>query len=479
MVQSVRGRREGRGGRYRKLSIDEGRGAQAQPPLLHLRDNVVDISSDDSIQSPNVGLDDTIDDGNAAHRNVDIEGDNVVDISSDDSTQSLNVGLDDTMDDGNAAHRSVDIEGDNVVDISSDDSTQSPNVGLDDTMDDDNAAHRRVEIEDMATRKRGRGPAKGTEFERLHKLGKIPLNIKDGQRGPSCENYAIFSGRVTMIVRLHANMRHASWTMVGKEEKDDLIDRVRADFVLDWTQSSHRECVTNTLARKYNAFHCQLHKVYLGYATHEEALSGGTSWVEKPVWEVLCERWSSQGFKELSKRNRKNRQKQLVNHTGGRKSFVRIMEEKCKQAPNLVAFYKEVHWSKKKSRFITETAEHNYNLMVERLNERDLNENIDEAANAVFKEVLGQRSGYARGLGYSVTPESSLSLRNNKDYQRISEENEKNKNRADLYKSKLEALKTGLLEFRKWFQDYEKRMNSRLTKLDSLRESHKETPVDV
>ncbi|KAG6718033.1 hypothetical protein I3842_04G130900 [Carya illinoinensis] len=161
MVQSVRGRREGRGGRYRKVSIDEGRGAQAQPPLLHLRDNVVDISSDDSIQSPNVGLDDTIDDGNAAHRNVDIEGDNVVDISSDDSTQSLNVGLDDTMDDGNAAHRSVDIEGDNVVDISSDDSTQSPNVGLDDTMDDDNAAHRRVEIEDMATRKRGRGTSKG------------------------------------------------------------------------------------------------------------------------------------------------------------------------------------------------------------------------------------------------------------------------------------------------------------------------------
>ncbi|KAG2680007.1 hypothetical protein I3760_11G078000 [Carya illinoinensis] len=486
MGQSIRGRRKGQHGRHGKASIGEGRSTQALPPVLNLRDNEVDASSNDPTQSPNVGLDYTMDDANEAHRSVDIEGLISTVLTMGQSIRGRrkgrrgrcgNVSLGEGR--GTQAQPSVLNLRDNEVDTSSNDPTQSPNVGLDDRMDDASEAHRGVDIEDMPTRKRGRGPAKGTEFERLRKFGKIPLNIKDGQRGPSCENYNVFSGRVTTIVRLHANMRHASWTMVDKEEKDELINHVRADFVLDWTQSSHRECVTNTLARKYNAFHYILRKVYLGYETHEAALSGGTTLVEKPVWEALCERWSSQGFKKLSKRNRKNRQKQQINHTGGRKSFVRIMEEKHEQAPNLVAFYKEVHWSKKKGRFISETAEHNYNLMVERLNERDLDENVDEAANAVFKEVLGQRSGYARGLGYSVTPEPSLSLRNNRDYQRISKENEKNKINADLYKSQLEALKTELHEFRSQFQDFEKQMNTRLTELQSQRESHKETPVDV
>ncbi|KAF5477589.1 hypothetical protein F2P56_004211 [Juglans regia] len=423
MGQSIRGRRKGRRGRYGKALIGEGRGTQAQPPVLNLRDTEVDTSSNDPTQSPNVGLDYIMDDANEAHRSVDIEGLISTVLTMGQSIRGRRKG-------GRGRYGKVSIgEGrgtqaqppvlnlrDNEVDTSSNDPTQSLNVGLVDIMDDANEAHRGVDIEDMPTRKRGRGPAKGTEFERLRKFGKIPLNIKDGQRGPSCENYNVFSGRVTTIVRLHANMRHASWTMVDKEEKDELIDRVRADFVLDWTQSSHRECVTNTLARKYNAFHYLLRKVYLGYETHEAALSGGTTLVEKPVWEVLCERWSSQGFK---------------------------------------------------------------NLMVERLKERDLDENDNEAANAVFKEVLGQRSGYARGLGYSVTPEPSLSLRNNRDYQRISKENEKNKINADLYKSQLEALKTDLLEFRNQFQDFEKQMNTRLTELQSQRESHKETPVDV
>ncbi|XP_042980213.1 uncharacterized protein LOC122310386 [Carya illinoinensis] len=158
--------------------------------------------------------------------------------------------------------------------------------------DDDNG--------DLPTRKRGRGPAKDTLFERVQKFEKIPLNIKDGQRGPSCENYNIFSGRVRSIVRLHANMRYASWKQVSKEEKEELIDGVRADFILDWTQSSHRECVINALHRKYNAFHYLLCKQYLGYSSHEAALSGGTTWVEKPVWEYLCGLWSGEPFKVQS-----------------------------------------------------------------------------------------------------------------------------------------------------------------------------------
>ncbi|KAF5443098.1 hypothetical protein F2P56_035686 [Juglans regia] len=182
----------------------------------------------------------------------------------------------------------------------------------------------------------------------------------------------------------------------------------------------------------------------------------------------------------MSKGNKKNRRKQQVNHTGGRKPFVRIMEEMNEQVPNLIAFYKEAHWSRKKGRFITDTAEKNYNLMLERLDETEIDAgNRDEASNAAFKEVLGFRSGYATGLGHSVVPEPSPYMRNNRDYQRIVEENEKNKNDVNLYKSQLEAVRADLLEFKNQFKDYERLMNTHMADLECRRESHQVTPIDA
>ncbi|XP_040998191.1 uncharacterized protein LOC121244238 [Juglans microcarpa x Juglans regia] len=263
------------------------------------------------------------------------------------------------------------------------------------------------------THKRGRGLAKGTKFDRLRRLGKIPLDIKDDHIGPSCENAMIFTGRVSWIIKVQADMTHASWSVVSPKEKDELIDHVKADFVLDWTRLNHRETVMMALADKYNAFHYELHKEYLKYSTHEEALSGGTSLVEKPIWECLCQRWASNTFKDISQRNKCNRQKQRVKHTGGRKSFVRILEEKRETTPNLVAFYKEVYWSRKKGKFINATSKHNYNLMVEKLNEKEPDEDEDDAdaAEEVFKKVLGQKSGNAQDISsYVLAPDNLSSM---------------------------------------------------------------------
>ncbi|KAG7945405.1 hypothetical protein I3843_03G242000 [Carya illinoinensis] len=374
---------------------------------------------------------------------------------------------------------------DTEADVVIGDSTQPPNVGVaEPSFDEANIASRIVSTNartDAPSRKRGRGPAKDTLFDRVRKFGQIPLNIKDGQRGPSCENYNLFSGRVTTIVRLHANMMHASWKAVPKEEKEELIDRVKADFKLDWTQSSHRECVTNAVARKYNGFHYLLRKQYIRYGSKEAALSGGTSWVEKPVWEHLCRMWSTEEFEKMSKRNQKNRQKQNVNHTGGRKPFVRILEEMNEEDPNLIQFYREVHWSRKKGCFITGQAEQNYKLMLERLDETEVNtENNNEKCNAAFKEVLGYKAGYATGLGHSVIPEASIALRKNRDYVRIVEENERNKNEAHMYKSQLEVLRDELHSFKNQFKDYQSTMNNRVADLEcNQRESHQETNMDA
>ncbi|KAF5459570.1 hypothetical protein F2P56_019509 [Juglans regia] len=87
-------------------------------------------------------------------------------------------------------------------------------------------------------------------------------------------------------------------------------------------------------------------------------------------------------LQEKSRRNMSNRQKLKVNHTGGRKSFVRILEEK--------------------------------NIMVKRLNEKDPEEDYDEAAANIFKDVLGFKSGYAQGMGHMVISDPSPSMKKNK-----------------------------------------------------------------
>ncbi|KAF5457559.1 hypothetical protein F2P56_021652 [Juglans regia] len=248
-------------------------------------------------------------------------------------------------------------------------------------------------------------------------MGKIPLVIQDGHRGPSCENASIFTGRLTGIIKVHADMRHASWSYVPNEEKQELVDRVRADFVLDWTRDNHREMVERHLGDKYNAYHYALHKVYLKYASHEEALRGGTDMVEKAVWEKLCERWASLTFK---------------------------------------------------------------NLMVERLGEKESEEDVEEAADTIFKEVLGQKSGYAVGMGHMVIPDPSPSTKKSRAFIRLSEENDRNKSDAEMYKSKLDKMMGDIEALKKNFSEHEKfLLNYRMTEIEGGTESHRETHQDA
>ncbi|XP_041026239.1 uncharacterized protein LOC121266471 [Juglans microcarpa x Juglans regia] len=233
-----------------------------------------------------------------------------------------------------------------------------------------------------------------------------------------------------------------------------------------------------TLAQKYNDYYYLLHCKYLEYDTHEAAISGWTKLLDKAVWQCLCERWGSEEFKNLSRRNKHNWSNQRINHTGGRKSFVRIMEEKREQASNYVAFYKEVHWSTKNGRFVTEAAERNYNMMVELLNEIPPEDAGDDNANVVFNEVLGSQSGYVRGLGHLVISEPSESLMSNRKFIRLRKENEKNKAEAEGFKRKLESFMIDVTKIQACFDEFD-RLNSRVTELELQREFQRETQGDA
>ncbi|XP_040994304.1 uncharacterized protein LOC121240845 [Juglans microcarpa x Juglans regia] len=204
-------------------------------------------------------------------------------------------------------------------------------------------------------------------------------------------------------------MSYARWTDVPKSIKDELIDRVRGDFELDWELKNHRLAVWKQLRKRFNAFHDELHKKYLAYASHDEALPADVEFVDPIVWAKLCGRWGSDAFKRS-------------------------------EGANLVDFYKEVRWSKKKDKFVTDATEDIYKEMAGKMDELAPENHSDEATRAVSREVLGHRLGYARGLGEMVILESTRAKdrERDKEYAMLVERYKKD---ADDHKSELDRVR--------------------------------------
>ncbi|KAF5481371.1 hypothetical protein F2P56_002028 [Juglans regia] len=130
-------------------------------------------------------------------------------------------------------------------------------------------------------------------------------------------------------------------------------------------------------------------------------LARGTKLVDEEVWRKLCIKWGSKEFKALSLKNKLNREQLRTNHTAGRKSFVRLLEENRESVTNLVDFFKESRWSWKKGKFVTNVTEDLYNLMVEKLSAMEPEARTKEAATVVFNEVMGKgfgRDGCVRNI---------------------------------------------------------------------------------
>ncbi|XP_041025145.1 uncharacterized protein LOC121265544 [Juglans microcarpa x Juglans regia] len=154
----------------------------------------------------------------------------------------------------------------------------------------------------------------------------------------------------------------------------------------------------------------------------------------------------------MLRQNQENRKKLTNNHTAGHKSFVRILERATNVT--LVEFYKETHWSKKNGKFVTSATEDTYKKMVSKLDDIEPEQRTDKAAASVFREILGHRPGYARGLGEMVIPESTRQRdrEREKEYLALIEQHKKDadnyKKDADNYKKDALSYKTQLEEMR-------------------------------
>ncbi|XP_040993047.1 uncharacterized protein LOC121239789 [Juglans microcarpa x Juglans regia] len=166
--------------------------------------------------------------------------------------------------------------------------------------------------------------------------------------------------------------------------------------------------------------------------------------VEWPVWEWLCHQWARDEFKKMSDQNKENRRKQKVNHTSGRTLFVVLMERR--------------------------------NEMVQKMNAKEPEDRTDEAVATIFREVLGHRSGYSRGMGHSVMPESpKLPGVPNEEFEHLAEENAENRKNAEYYQNRLKEIECGFMAMRDHMREYEECVNIRMSEVETGLESQRET----
>lgn len=130
--------------------------------------------------------------------------------------------------------------------------------------------------------------------------------------------------------------------------------------------------------------------------------------------------------------------------------------------------------------------------MVGKIDGLDLEQCTDEAATSVFREVLGHRPGYVRGLGEMVIPESTRQwdFQREKEYLALIEKHKQDtdnynkdaknyKKDADKYKTQLDAIQDEMQLLYERQNESDKMMKTFFQNFPSYMESlqsHGETP---
>jgi len=112
--------------------------------------------------------------------------------------------------------------------------------------------------------------------------------------------------------------------------------------------------------------------------------------------------------------------------------------------------------------------------MVGKLDNLEPDKRTDEAATGVFREALGHRPGYARGLGEMVIPESTRkhSLAREKEYIALIE---KHKKEAEASKIEMASMKANMEVMMEKQNETDRMLRAILAANPSLIESLRET----
>ncbi|KHN46626.1 hypothetical protein glysoja_043368, partial [Glycine soja] len=178
-----------------------------------------------------------------------------------------------------------------------------------------------------------------------------------------------FVTEISVIVQQCAPFNVQKWKCVLDVVKERIVTKVQDSFDIDDTSTEHtKKVILDTAKRLYRTHKCKLHRHFQKHEIPEEALENKLR------------------TQEISIRNKLNKSKQVNNHTCGWKSCQAISCEK------------RDHETQKEPNFQDLVEE----AALQKLQGTNEDTNKDQIVNAFFQTIVGEQSGYCRGLGAGI-----------------------------------------------------------------------------
>ncbi|KAA8542862.1 hypothetical protein F0562_024014 [Nyssa sinensis] len=264
--------------------------------------------------------------------------------------------------------------------------------------------------------RRGCGRAKNNSLKHFIDVAgyrpkiEIPIHLKS----PVGKWATKFKTELGIISRNFAPLSSPNWTEVSDPQREIFYKCIEDKFDIDLKHFHHKRCVNTILALRLKEYRGDLHKHFKKFQwarldAHRHPYRG----VSIDDWKVICTRFKADELQKISKKNSKNRAKQVVKHCGGSKSFVQYLYERnaeTEQPIGRIELWKRTHY-KEPNGWMTQCEEY-YDEM-RRLQSESMAEGAEPLTEEeICAQVLGRRPGYVRDLGHGMIapPLSSRSL---------------------------------------------------------------------
>ncbi|CAL5354466.1 unnamed protein product [Camellia sinensis] len=264
----------------------------------------------------------------------------------------------------------------------------------------------------------GRGQTRGKSIAHLiAKNGgkKLPVWVPADAKVPVGPYATPFANEVGLQIRMAAPIIGMSkWDKIDKIHKAPIIQAVRDKFeIVDYDEDKEvRKAIDKKCKTLYKSWRNKMKTHYsklveAGVDPYTKPYKG----VDHEAWVYMINHvWLNSDHQELAEKGRNSRSKLPYNHTMGSKSFQAAMYKEGTAKVDIVDFYKDSHWSKRKADWIAPICGELHEALKKRREESLKPGAIPLTQEQLSIEVLGtSKSGYIKGFGVGRNPSSSKS----------------------------------------------------------------------
>uniref|UniRef100_A0A5B7A1Q0 Uncharacterized protein n=1 Tax=Davidia involucrata TaxID=16924 RepID=A0A5B7A1Q0_DAVIN len=259
--------------------------------------------------------------------------------------------------------------------------------------------------------RKGLGKSKNLALQNAIKQNggnRIKIEIPPHLMMPVGEYHQLFKTELGIICRMHAPYMTATcWDEVTPEDLQRWHDRIQDLFEIHLTDAHTLYAVNYFLMMHFKGYRYAL---YQHYVKTPDATRHPYPDVKQEEWDILCARWASQEYQAVSEQTSIARSQQTVSHCAGSMSFAQhrhVLSQGSATPPSLIDVWHSTHY--KGSTWTDEIAHQKYDVMVLMQDEPNLEGSTPLTDDEIFERVMGNRSGYALGLGHGVVPPLSRS----------------------------------------------------------------------